>query len=146
NAGVTQNVISTVVAAATTRTGSSTPQPVGAAASSILSIRTAAPLPRSQAWPQVADQARTPNPNLASNPASAVAPGPTAATSMTVPSAAAATSATREPSVIMLPTSASSGSTDSIPLPLEKTHLSQTKTQASSLGGLANDSLTTQAL
>jgi hypothetical protein len=46
----------------------------------------------------------------------------------------------------MLATSASFGSTDSIPLPLEKTQLSQTKTKASSRAGLANDSLTTQAL
>jgi len=61
-------------------------------------------------------------------------------------SAAAATSSGREPSVVMLPTSSSSGPTDSIPLPLEKTQLSQTKTKASSLGGLANDSMTTQAL
>src|SRR5262249_11326795 len=61
-------------------------------------------------------------------------------------SAAAATSSGREPSVVMLPTSSSSGPTDSIPLPLEKTQLSQTKPKASSLGGLANDSMTTQAL
>jgi len=143
SAGVTQNVISTVVAAATNKSGSSTTSPAGAAASS---MPTPAQVPESQARPQVPDQARTLNRSLAANPASAVAPGPTAATAMTVPSAAAATSATREPSVIMLPTSATSGSTDSINLSLEKTQLSQTKTKASSLGGLANDSVTTQAL
>ena len=138
-AGVTQNVISAVVAAATNKSGSSTTSPAGAAASS---MPTPAQVPGSQTWPQVAGQAKTPNPSPASNHASAVPPGFTT----TPPLAASATSPTNEPSVVMLPARASLGSADSINLPLEKTQLSQTKTKASSLGGLANDSVTTQAL
>jgi hypothetical protein len=142
-AGVTQNVISAVVAAATNKSGSSTTSPAGAAASS---MPTPAQVPGSQTWPQVAGQAKTPNPSPASNQASAVPPGFTANTSTTPPLAASATSPTNEPFVVMLPARASLGSADSISLPLEKTQLSQTKTKASSLGGLANDSVTTQAL
>src|SRR5262249_55978760 len=94
NAGVTQSVISTVVAAATNKSRSSTPELAGAAASS---MPAPARVPASQAWPGTA----------------------------------AATSTTREPSVVMLPISASSGSIDPVSLPLEKTQLSQTKGKAS---------------
>lgn len=46
----------------------------------------------------------------------------------------------------MLPAGDTPGAAGSITLPLEKTQLSQTKTKSSSLAGLANDSMTAQAL
>jgi hypothetical protein len=67
--------------------------------------------------------------------------------SQTLPSESSAQS--MEPSVIMLPAGSPAGTKappSGIALPLEKTQLSQTKTKSSSLGHLANDSATTQAL
>ncbi len=55
----------------------------------------------------------------------------------------------KEPSVVLLPAGSQAGPKALLSgtvLPLEKTHLSQTKTKASSLGHLANDSVTTQAI
>jgi hypothetical protein len=55
----------------------------------------------------------------------------------------------KEPSVELMPPSAPPGyaaSLATIRLPIEKTQLTQTKTKASSLGGLAGDSVTTRAL
>jgi hypothetical protein len=55
----------------------------------------------------------------------------------------------KEPSVVMMPPSAPPGfaaAQIALHLPVEKTQLTQTKTKSASLGGLANDSATTQAM
>ena len=54
----------------------------------------------------------------------------------------------KEPSVVMMPPTASPGSTaqGARQLAIEKTQLNQTKTKSASLGGYANDSVTTQAM
>ena len=120
--GLSQNVIGAVVAAATNRSASSATRGSGTATSGTPSRE---PVPKSK-------------------PISALVPGSTANTLTTPPQSVAATSATKEPFVVMLPAAADSD--ESINLTLEKTRLSQTKTKASSLGGLANDSMTVQAL
>ena len=54
----------------------------------------------------------------------------------------------KEPSVVMMPASASPGSAapGARQLAIEKTQLNQTKTKSASLGGYANDSVTTEAM
>ena len=144
NAGVTQNVINAVVAAATNKPNSSATPPAAAPAGE---TPTPAPAAGSQSWPPTG-QAATPNPNPASQRTKALPPG-APSNSSSPPLAAVAPSAPKEPSVVMLPASAPSGSASpqvAINLPLEKTQLAQTKTKASSLGGFANNSVATQAL
>lgn len=119
--GVSENVIGAVVAAATNRSASSATPGSGPATSGTPSRE---PVPKSK-------------------PINALVPGSTANTLTTPLQSVAATSATKEPFVVTLPAAADSD--ESINLTLEKTRLSQTKTKASSLGGLANDSMTVQA-
>jgi hypothetical protein len=106
-AGVTQNVINAVVAAATNKTNS-------AAADSV----------RPKSTAQTNSSAST-----------QLKPADTSGQS-------------KEPSVVMMPATASAGSTAQgvRPLAIEKTQLNQTKTKSASLGGYANDSVTTQAM
>ncbi len=140
SAGVTQNVLNAVVAAAANKSNSPATPPTADTA-------TPASAPGSQSWPPTG-QAATANPNPPPQHASTPSPGPPS-NSLSPPSAATVASASKEPSVVMLPVSAPPGSAAAqaaINLPLEKTQLSQTKSKASSLGGLANDSVTTQAL
>jgi hypothetical protein len=132
SAGVSQNVISEVVT-----TASSNDQK---------SITPAASAPATPAGPgaQVG-----PPPNAEPSVPGKVSTDPATSlpSSQTLPSESSAQS--KEPSVILLPAGSQAGTKappSSIALPLEKTQLSQTKTKSSSLGHLANDSATTQAL
>ncbi len=154
NAGVSQSLIAAVVTAGTNKPGSpaATPAPATTATNG-----TPAPAatPGSQVWPPPAGQAGNQN---AAPPAKQ--PSPVAPSSAASPSAAGATKPTNAapssssptpntPAVVMLPAGGSAGSGNSgdpVTLPLEKTQLSQTKTKSSSLAGLANDSMTGQAL
>lgn len=133
SAGVAPDVIEAVVKAASSKSQSPSVAP-----SSSLPAETAPAAPGSQSWP--------PSPQAAKQKSSA---SPTIAVTSAQPSSANPSTESKEPSVVLLPASAPIGSAApkaGIALSLEKTQLAQTKTRASSLGGLAGDSVTTQAL
>jgi len=127
--GVSQDVIGAVVAAAISSNQDSSP-----AASATGTSTGSQGGPPANAAPSV--------PSKVSN--GPITPMPS---SQTLPSDSASPS--KEPSVILLTVGSQAGPRApllGIALPLEKTHLSQTKTKSSSLGHLANDSVTTQAV
>jgi hypothetical protein len=137
SAGVTQNVINAIVAGAANKSNSSPVTPPTAAPP--VDTPDAAPGPHS--WPPTAYAGQT------TQPKSIIQLSPPAA--LVGPNTAAQPSQSKEPSVVLLPASAAPGSAapqGAIVLPLEKAQLTQTKTKASSLGGLAGDSVTKQAL
>jgi hypothetical protein len=129
SAGVSQDVISAVVAAAVSNGQNSRP------ASSAPSTPTGSEVrPPANAAQSVSGKGST-------------APATPSTSSQALPSESSTSS--KEPSVVLLPAGSQAGPKAPLSgtaLPLEKTHLSQTKTKASSLGHLANDSVTTQAL
>jgi hypothetical protein len=138
SAGVTQNVINAVVAAGTNKSNSSavTQSP----AASPVDTATPDPTPGSQSWPPSASAAQTTHPKAPTQPGPSVSVQPKPVEDL---------AQSKEPSVELMPPSAPPGyaaSQATIRLPIEKTQLTQTKTKASSLGVLAGDSVTAQAL
>jgi hypothetical protein len=134
NAGVTQNVINAVVAAAASQANS----PAGPSAVS----------------PPTNTPAAAPG-MLSGSPGSAAGAAEPKATNLTpaVPplglNPVAQPAQSKEPSVVLLPASAVPGASAPeglIALPLEKAQLSQTKTKVSSLGGFAGNSVKASAI
>jgi hypothetical protein len=148
-AGVTANVINAVVAAGTNKSNSSAVTPSASAPPA--ETATPAATPGSQSWPPPASAAQPTQPKSTTPtaPPASAQPTPAAPPAAGQPNPASQSAPANEPSVVMMPAGAAPGSATSqatIRLPLEKTQLTQTKTKVTSLGGLANDSVTAQAM